>query len=307
MKAVKILAVGNSYSNNTTRYISKIVDSSKTDTKIFAASLYFPGATLAQHVKNINAWNSLLENHSVEETREIYYSDKVSAGSKYECLYVGATQMPIISLYEAIRYEDWDYITVQQSPDGCDDFSSYWTVEEPYLTQVCDLIEAEYNREDMKNKKCPPIFVHQTWSFNCDMSRDNAYPNYPVAYESSTEMFKKIEEANLLAAKKIEETRGYAPIIIKSGEAVQLAQDEYGYSRKASPNLADNTIYNDYISHLNARGCYLAACVWIETFAQLTGAKIDISTSSFLPPVEGATLEDCQKLQNIARKVVKKQ
>ena len=101
MNTIKVLAVGNSYSNDTTRYIERITESIDSDTKIFAASLYFPGATLAQHVKNISKWNELLQNHSLEETKEIYYSDSVSTGSKYQWLQVGDRHVDIRSLYEA--------------------------------------------------------------------------------------------------------------------------------------------------------------------------------------------------------------
>ena len=302
MKTIKILAVGNSYSNDTTRYIARITQSAGGDATIFAASLYFPGCTLAQHVKNIRLWNYYFEKSNFEEAKKQYYSDGV--GDKYYWLQVADRQVGIKSLYEAIRYDDWDYITIQQSPDGCDDFSLYWTPRQPYLTQLYDYIQAEYQRPDMKGKKCPPILMHQTWAFNGDMAVNNEYPYYPVNYKNNTEMFKSVKEAYSLAVQKLKETKNVDIPTIKSGEAIQMAQDEYGYARVASTNLADNTLYADFISHLNDRGRYLTACVWIETIAKLTGSTIDISKSTFLPPVEGTSLEDCQKLQNIARKVV---
>ena len=301
-KTIKVLAIGHSYSNNSTRYIKEIADSTDGDTTVFAANLYFPGCSMRQHNENINQWNVYFDNNGFEKAKELYYSDQV--GAKYYWLQVGNKQVNIKSLYEAIRYDDWDYITIQQTPDGCDDFSTFWTKENPHLITLYEYIQAEYKRDDMKGKKCPPILIHQTWAFNGDMAINNAYPNYPVNYKNNTEMFKKVEEAYNLAAKKIKEVKGVDTPIIKSGEAVQNAQDKYGYSRKASKNLLDNTLYADEISHLNARGSYLSACVWIETLAKLSGTTINTSTATFVPDEIGATLEDCKSLQYIAREVV---
>lgn len=301
VKTIKVLAIGNSYSNNTTQYISRIADSTKGNTTVFAASLFFSGATLSQHIANIEQWNTLFDQYGLEETKKQYYSDAVPKSRKYEWLQVGDKNLTSVkSLYEAIRYEDWDYITIQQSPDGCDDFSTY----EPYLIKLYDYIQAEYKRDDMNGKKCPPIIVHQTWAFNNDMSKNNAYKYYPVNYKNNTEMFKKVEQAYNLAVQKIKEEKGVDVPMIKSGQAVELAQAKYGYARTASENLADNTLYADEISHLNKRGCYLTACVWIETLAKLAGVNIDTRTATFVPLVDGASAEDCQTLQYIAHSVV---
>ena len=43
-KPLKVLAIGNSYSNNTTEYVSKIAESMGYD--IEATSLYYPGCSL---------------------------------------------------------------------------------------------------------------------------------------------------------------------------------------------------------------------------------------------------------------------
>ena len=301
VNTIKVLAIGNSYSNNTTKYISQIADATAGDTTVFAASLYYPGATLSLHVAMIEQWNSIFAEHNLEETKQIYYSSEVPSTRKYDCLTVGdKTIKTIKSLYEAIRYEDWDYITIQQSPDGCDNFATY----EPYLTKLYDYIQAEYKRDDMKGKTCPPILVHQTWAFNNDMAQNDAYQNYPVHYKNNTEMFKKVEEAYNKAVQQLKDTKNVTASLIKSGEAVELAQKEFGYSRTASENLADNTLYADDISHLNDRGCYLTACVWIETLAKLEEVTIDTRTTSFFPSVRGLSADDCKNLQYIARRVV---
>ena len=301
-KTIKVLAIGHSYSNNATKYLARIADSTDGDTTIFAANLYFPGCSIEKHNENINQWNVYFDNYGFDKAKELYYSDQV--GAKYYWLQVGDKQVGIKSLYEAIRYDDWDYITIQQTPDGCDNFDTFWTKANPHLIRLYDYIQAEYQRPDMKGKKCPPILIHQTWAFNGDMAVNNAYHNYPVNYASNTEMFKKVEEAYNLAAAKIKEVKGVNTPIIPAGKAIQVAQDKYGYSRKADKNNAANTLYMDEISHLNDRGSYLAACVWAETLAKISGTTINTSTATFVPNIDSITKEDCQGLQYIAREVV---
>ena len=56
---LKILAIGNSYSNNSTELISKIADSMDTGLDITAASLYQAGCPLKRHVAYYEAYENL--------------------------------------------------------------------------------------------------------------------------------------------------------------------------------------------------------------------------------------------------------
>jgi hypothetical protein len=83
-------------------------------------------------------------------------------------------------------------------------------------------------------------------------------------------MFNRIENAYVQAANKI----GLDPEkdIIPVGKAIQLAKDEYGFgdyyiqgdNLSRYDKCANGAIYNDSVDHLNARGRYIAACVWAE-------------------------------------------
>ena len=305
---IKVLAIGNSYSNNVTQYIQGVAESMGLD--ISAASLYYPGCDLKRHVAHYQTWQECVEasDGDIDAARTLYHD--ASNSKKYEELSVnGKANYSIRSLYDAVRYDDWDYITIQQSPDGCDDFDTYWTEEKPYLTKLYDFIQAEYAS---MGKECPPILVHQTWSFNDDMCKDNAYTYWPVDYNNTADMFAAIEDANNKAVAKIKEVEGLdkAPTIIRVGEAIQLAQDQYGYSGKANPTVANGAVYADTISHLNPRGRYIAACVWIETLAKEAGFTADCRTATYVPNDpndandDGMTLEDCKILQYIAHEVM---
>ncbi len=287
---IKILAIGNSYSNNSTEYISAIAESMGLD--ITAASLYQAGCPLKRHVEYYEAYETL--------GKDGYYSSDNK--SKYEALYVdGAKVSGNASIQEAIAYTDWDYITIQQMPDYCDDITSYWTEENPYITKLYGYVLEELAANN--NTKCE-ILLHQGWSFSHAMSIDNAYNYYPVDYENTNEFFKAIE-ATVVEAADILKTKmelNAAPEIVLSGKAMQLAKDQFGFADTWGDELS---LYADSISHLSPLGRYLVGCVWIETFAAKAGLSItDTRTATYVPTDLGVTEEMAVLLRSCAHEAV---
>ena len=289
-RPIKILAIGNSYSNNATEYVSRIASSMGLD--ITAASLYQAGCPLRRHVAYYEAYRDL--------GKEGYYS--ASNKNKYESLYInGVKQSGNASIQEAIAYTDWDYITIQQMPDYCDDITSYYTEKNPYITKLYGYVLDELKKNG--NKKCE-ILIHQGWSFSRAMSIDRAYEYYPVDYENTKEFFAKIESTVNEAAAILKEKCGLekAPEIVVSGKAVQLAKDEFGFGDTfGNPD----SMYADYISHLSQNGRYLAACVWIETFAKKAGlATTDVRKATFVPIGTDVTADRASALRSCAHEAV---
>ncbi|MBQ4071807.1 MAG: DUF4886 domain-containing protein [Clostridia bacterium] len=99
----KILFVGNSFSQNATRYVEAIADG-----ELFVRNLYIGGCPLSLHVENI---------HTGEPSYE-YQKDAVSTG--------------MISLDGALDAEDWDAVSVQQVSSLSGIADSY----EPYITEL---------------------------------------------------------------------------------------------------------------------------------------------------------------------------
>ncbi len=289
-RPIKILAIGNSYSNNATEYVSRIASSMGLD--ITAASLYQAGCPLKRHVEYYEAFENL--------GKDAYYSSENT--SKYEYFYInGIANRYILSIQEAIAYEDWDYITIQQMPDFCDDITSYYTEQNPYITKLYDYVLDELKKNG--NKKCE-ILIHQGWSFSHAMSIDKAYQYYPVDYENTKEFFAKIESTVNEAAEIVKNHAGLkkAPDLVISGKAVQLAKDEFGFG----DTFGDpDSMYADFISHLSQNGRYLAACVWIETFAKKAGlATTDVRKATYIPIGTDVTADRAAALRSCAHEAV---
>ena len=279
---VKILAIGNSYSNNTTFYISKIAESMGKN--VSATSLYYPGCSIEGHVEFYN-----------NDSREYqFYVDGVNI-TGWEVKN---------TMKEVFDRDDYDYITVQQGPGRATDFSTYWTEEKPYLTELYDIIK--------KHEPQAEVMIHQTWSFS-ELDSTMGTKWWSPVYDNSLEMFKLIENAYEQAADKlgIDKEKGIIPV----GRAIQLAKDEYGYWDAYNPGYAEKylpdasdanaakhcengALYTDDIDHLNHRGRYIAGCVWLE---QILG--YDCREATFYP--EGIlTATECEILRAIAHEAV---
>ena len=257
-ETIRILAIGNSYSNNATQYVDDIAADFGIVTETY--SLYYPGCSLKQHVNFYN------------DESEVYAL--VTKGEKYN--------WKINTMQKAFSHYNYDYITIQQGSALCDAFFSYYTESEPWINDLYDII-----KENQPNAK---VKIHQTWS---------------LCNEKATEkMFNQIESCYFRAAEKIGLNNSD---IIKSGKAIQLAKDNYGYADIYNTKedgaltkeeaLANNALYADNLSHLNERGKYLASLVFVET---LLG--VDCRKTSFVP--DCLTAEDCIKLRKIAHEVV---
>ncbi len=270
---IRILAIGNSYSNNATQYTEFILESMNTDVEVEVYSLYYAGCSLAQHVDYYT---------NEKPVYELYRK-----GSNVNGAGVLVTMQDVFALY------DYDYITVQQAPGRASTFSTYWSEAKPYLTQLQDIIEA--------NEPQAQIKVHQTWSFNhyCAIGNDPYYTDR--SWENTKLMFADIEDSYEQAAAKLGLTDDD---IIPVGRAVQLAKDQFGYgdfyntgATSAVAQCANGALYADNISHLNNRARYLAACVWLEYFF-----GVDCRTATYVPTM--LTESDCKVLRMIAHETV---
>lgn len=136
---MKILAIGNSFSKDATRYLQTIAESA--GSPLFVRNCYIGGCSLKRHVENT-------------QTDEQAY--------EYEC---DAQMLEMISLKEALVKEDWDYVTVQQVSS----YSGMYETYIPYLPQLLSFI-----RELAPNAK---IVFHRTWNYEITSTHKH-FPNY---------------------------------------------------------------------------------------------------------------------------------
>lgn len=125
---MKILCIGNSFSEDATRYIYQIARAD--GYKIKVANLYIGGCSFHEHFKNIMldapAYDFQINGHSTQ----IY-----------------------VSIKTALLSEQWDYISLQQVSRQSIDFSTY----EPFMSTLSEYV-AKYAP---KSKQ----IIHQTWAY----------------------------------------------------------------------------------------------------------------------------------------------
>ena len=125
---MKILAIGNSFSQDATRYLHQIAEADNTDLKI--VNLYIGGCSLERHYYNI--FNDIKD-----------YSFEFNG----ECTGIN------VSIREALLSDKWDVVTLQQVSSKSYNYETY----QPYLNSLAD-----YVRFYAPTAK---LYIHQTWAY----------------------------------------------------------------------------------------------------------------------------------------------
>ncbi|MBQ7045311.1 MAG: DUF4886 domain-containing protein [Clostridia bacterium] len=221
-KTTKILAIGNSFTENSVSMLRNFSDGDiSAQTDLLVASLTIGGISLETHEKNI------------KENAEKY---------KYIKRYKTKEEKANVSVQQALTFEEWDYIVVQQ-------VSHLAGLEETYELYLENILK--YIKSIVPNAK---IVFNQTWAYEID-SKHNQYHRYN---NSQSQMFMKIRSAyNKYAAK-------YSLDIIPCAEAFQLARGEAMFDYK---NGGTSLCVEDGY-HANTAGCYLLGAVWYEYFTK---------------------------------------
>ena len=125
---MQILSIGNSFSQDAQRYLSRIA---KANGKIIQTfNLYIGGCSLSTHYRNMLSGNPR------------YTLEMNGVGTGFS-----------VSLKEALLNRDWDVITIQQVSDQSPRYQTF----KPYLNEL-----VEYVRKMVPKAK---IVLHQTWAY----------------------------------------------------------------------------------------------------------------------------------------------
>ena len=154
---IKILSIGNSFSQDATAYLHDMAKCGGIDTKV--VNLYIGGCSLYTHWEN--AENDLAN-----------YAYKLN----------GQDTDKQVSIKEALTEDDWDYVTMQQASHDSGIAETYF----PYLAQLSEYV-----------KKYAPNavqLIHQTWAYEIDSSH-SAFPlyenNQAIMYQALRLAYKK--------------------------------------------------------------------------------------------------------------------
>ena len=126
---MKILSIGNSFSQDAQRYIHKI--SALNGEPIKTVNLYIGGCSLRTH-----------------------YFNMLEDSKKYEFQFNGEqTRLPV-TIKDALMSDEWDIVTIQQASG----YSYKWESYEPYLSELSAYVK----------KYAPQAkqLIHQTWAYS---------------------------------------------------------------------------------------------------------------------------------------------
>ena len=131
---MNVLTIGNSFSEDSTRYLHGIARSDGVDIQV--ANMYIGGCTLERHYRNM-----------------------LSEERAYELQYNGERTRFFVSIKEALLNRSWDVVTLQQASHLSFEQQTYT----PYLEEL-----ANYVRRYSPKAK---IYIHQTWAYEAGSDR----------------------------------------------------------------------------------------------------------------------------------------
>lgn len=156
---MKVLAIGNSFSQDATRYLHDVAKADGYDLKV--VNLFIGGCPLSLHYKNIN-----------NDNRAYLYE------------FNGINTEICVSVKDALESDLWDYVTVQQVSRESMDYETY----QPYLDALVSYI----------HKYCPKakILVHETWAYKdkTDTLQRFGYENQADMYNDVKNAYIKAAE-----------------------------------------------------------------------------------------------------------------
>ena len=155
---MNILSIGNSFSQDATRYLHQIARADKES--ITTVNLYIGGCPLSRHYRNM-----------------------MSGERAYTLEFNGYSTGFNMSLSEALLSRDWDYVTMQQVSSRSNVYETY----QPYLSALSDFV-----------RECAPKakqIMHQTWAYEDGSKRLTEEMGYNTQSEMTADIKTAYEKA----------------------------------------------------------------------------------------------------------------
>jgi len=235
---IKILAIGNSFSNNSMWYMYDLLKQlgiDSTGIKLVNASI--SSGSLCDHVISIKGDYSKLRRITHERAWGNYKEDDKG----------------LYTLEYMIKQADWDVITLQQVSDSSFISSSY----QPYLDYLIGYVATH-----AKNPECKLVW-HMTWSY--DQSEINKSNTLKTNYTNPYGLWNAISGVvQSVIVPKLKINGGVFDFIIPTGTAIQNARYHYG------------DILTPDGRHLNNLGRYIAGAMWVKSVTGYDIAKLKV-------------------------------
>ena len=265
---LRILAVGNSFSDDGTEYLPGLLEAAGIH-NVIVARLYIGGCTLERHCKE----------YAEGTANYIYYKS-----TKNEWVTVSRNA----TILDGLKDEPWDIITIQQASDDSGLYETY----EQGIPKLVSII-----RKEAPNPKAAIVW-HMTWAYATN-SDHRAFPRYG---RNQMQMYEAIKDCVDRASKQFN-----IPVVIPSGEAVQIARGTRLNNHDQVPATSKvYELTRDGYHLTRQHGRYIAACTWFETLIKLVLGKSVLGNGYRLLDTEySIPAKDARLCQKCAVKAVK--
>ena len=271
---MKILTIGNSFGNNATMYLDKLI-APYSNVELVLGKANLGGCSLEKH------WNLIEQCNLLPDVKP------------YNFQVTGHTPKPA-TLNEALVSEQWDYVTLQQAS------MLSWRPETyaPYIDYLYEYIKK-------LAPQAQPI-IHQTWAYRTDatvfkelgIDQQKMYQCLCQAYDAAAKKLTCRQIPSGAAFQNARKELNYRPDTqydITNPTPLELPNQKgslnVGYRWQTGNTPSGNAELGIDFKHANEKGCYLANAVWFELF---TGKSIfeNPFTPENLSPEEQAILMD---------------
>ena len=153
---MKVLAIGNSFSQDATRYLHQIAKCDGCD--ITVVNLFIGGCSLHTHFANIQ-----------------------KDAKAYSMEFNGQSTGFKVSVKEALLSREWDYVTLQQVSHQSPHYETY----QPYLDKL-----SKYVKEYAPKAK---MVIHQTWAYEQDsdlLCKNQGYKSHEDMFRDIEKVYK---------------------------------------------------------------------------------------------------------------------
>lgn len=279
-KTVRLLTVGNSFSENATTYLPELVKAGGNTLIMGHADL--AGCSLERHITHAKA-------AAADPNDE--------AGRPYSVPVDGALKQ--CSLRDILMQEKWDVVTIQQYSWISHDPSTY----RPFARELRDYISTYAPQAK--------VVIHETWAYRRDdprftsgeMTQEKMYKDLSRAYRDiAAELgLPLIPVGDAFYAADTSGPWGYRPVAFDSRDMHYPNLPDQTHSLHVgwywTKNESGANVMEMDGHHANANGCYLAGCVWYEfLFGQ------NVENNSYIPAE--ITPADAKLLRHIAHKTM---
>ena len=254
MRPLKVLSIGNSTDVDALHMLNLVAAAEGYDQELVVGVLYYSGCKIAQHV-------SFLQND--QNSYALYISSTLTPDQP-------ATRYPGYTMYDALKYEDWDIIFIHEDECAAHKDSVYQNNNIQILV--------DYVNQHKLNPEAV-LGYHIPWVCPSDPELLATYPKTPNAYVNYLAQFNndriQFYMAGVNNVSKYVLTDNRYVYLVPSGTAMHNAGTSY---------MPDTALHRDYY-HASDLGRVLVAYTWYATLTgldHLDAVQLDAIPMAFL-------------------------